>query len=118
MKPIDFEYANINYTGGSGGDLPVNRFVHPDGTVMQLSIWRGSLWERLSFLLTGKVYVLVKSEYIPRMAIAAGMEKQIEFEHIGSPTSAQADGAPAPQESAGDQNGEGSEQNNEPSPTA
>lgn len=81
MKPIEFEHANKKYTGGNGGDLPVNRVVHRDGTVVQLSIWQGSWYERLSFLLNGKIRVMVQGEKMPKFAIGAGIEKVMRFDH-------------------------------------
>ena len=66
MIPINFRFANINYTApinwpenapdnvGDCGDLP----VWTDGEQC-VSLWRPSLRERLSILLFGKVWLIV-----------------------------------------------------------
>ena len=78
MKPTEFEHANRHYKSNAGV-LPINIVKRKGKTTLQLSIWKGSWYERLSFLINGKINVMVYGDTIVPMAIGAGVEKQMEF---------------------------------------
>jgi hypothetical protein len=58
MKPIDFPESNCMI----GGEIPANK---DEEHGMILSRWQGNWRERITFLLTGKVWLLVKGDYMP-----------------------------------------------------
>ena len=58
MKPTDFEYANLNFVGGSSGrTVPIGELPVWTDKEQCVSLWSMSWRERLSALLFGRVWV-------------------------------------------------------------
>lgn len=58
MKPINFKESNGKHQG-----IPTLKFRTAHGEV--ISCWKGSLWERVKFLFTGKLWLAVISNNQP-----------------------------------------------------
>lgn len=67
LQPADFPESNFRLTGEGGiGDLPAWKGQSPRGKNVFISAWEApSLLQRLRFLLTGRLYLGVRSGFHP-----------------------------------------------------
>jgi len=73
IKPIKTPESNATLTGGDGtSTLPIIRTDNEPGEDLVISCWRGNLWDRLSFLLFGKLWLVVLSSTHPPLLIEVG----------------------------------------------
>jgi hypothetical protein len=75
MKPIDFEFSN-----GMVGDVPVNRSY---GVI--LSRWQAETWrERISLLLHGRVWLMVKGSTMQPTLISGHTSFSIDDDELST----------------------------------
>jgi hypothetical protein len=70
MKPVKFKQQNITFTAEGCSDLP----AYKDDEEI-ISVWKGTLLDRLKFLFTGKMYFWLVSQSQPPI----GMSVNIPF---------------------------------------
>lgn len=70
MRPIKFKDSNTVYTASRCGDLPAFFGVNVVGTSIIISCWRPNLFERIKFLVTGRIWLCIFGQTQPPVSLS------------------------------------------------
>lgn len=70
FRPLTPKFCTSIHVGEGCGDLPTTKFTYQDGTPGIGSTWvMASLWERIKFLFSGKISLVIVGHQQPPVAI-------------------------------------------------